>query len=160
MPRRSGLPWRPVYRARRLVLFEGGCGSEYFGQQAVYIRPDDVAGIRRGVQAALDRKRSKNLAEHVCTYFSWKAVARALRDAYGQVVIGNPGRRTMIAHIRQPKQPEPATPIIRARHMVAETLLPDEPAKPRRRAAVRKVLLFGGLVLLAVVAALAYYSWR
>jgi glycosyltransferase involved in cell wall biosynthesis len=68
-----------------LVLFEGGCGSEYFGQQAVYVRPDDVPGIRRGVQAALDRKRSKNLAEHVCTYFSWKAVARALRDAYGQV---------------------------------------------------------------------------
>ena len=68
-----------------LVLYEGGCGSEYFGQQAVYIRPDDVAGIRRGVQSALDRKRSKNLAEHVCTYFSWKAVARALRDAYRQV---------------------------------------------------------------------------
>jgi glycosyltransferase involved in cell wall biosynthesis len=68
-----------------LVLYEGGCGSEYFGQQAVYIRPDDVAGIRRGVQAALDRERSKSLAEHVCTYFSWKAVARALRDAYRQV---------------------------------------------------------------------------
>jgi glycosyltransferase involved in cell wall biosynthesis len=68
-----------------LVLFEGGCGGEYFGQQAVYIRPDDVAGIRRGVQAALDRKRSKNLAEHVRTYFSWKAVARTLREAYGQV---------------------------------------------------------------------------
>jgi glycosyltransferase involved in cell wall biosynthesis len=67
-----------------LVLFEGGSGSEYFGQQAVYIRPDDVPGIRRGVQAALNRKRSKKLAEHVCTYFSWKAVVRALRDAYGQ----------------------------------------------------------------------------
>jgi len=36
------------------------------------------------VQAALDQKRSKNLAEHVRTYFSWKAVARALRDAYRQ----------------------------------------------------------------------------
>jgi glycosyltransferase involved in cell wall biosynthesis len=68
-----------------LVLFEGGCGSEYFGQQAVYVRPDDVPGIRRGVQAALDRKRSKKLAEHVCTYFSWRAIARGLRDAYGQV---------------------------------------------------------------------------
>jgi glycosyltransferase involved in cell wall biosynthesis len=67
-----------------LVLFEGGAGSEYFGQQAVYVRPDDVTGIRRGVQAALDQKRSKNLAEHVRTYFSWKAVARALRDAYRQ----------------------------------------------------------------------------
>ena len=69
-----------------LVLYEGGCGSEYFGQQAVYVRPDDVVGIRGGVQAALDRKTSRNLAEHVCTYFSWKAVARTLRDAYGQVL--------------------------------------------------------------------------
>ena len=65
-----------------LVLFDGGCGSEYFGQQAVYVRPDDVADIRRGVLAALDRKRSKSLAEHVRTYFSWQAVARALRAAY------------------------------------------------------------------------------
>ncbi len=65
----------------------------------------------------------------------------------------------MIAHIRQPKQPQPATPIIRARHMVAETLLSDEPAKLQRRAVTRKVLLFGSLVLLAAVAALAYYLW-
>jgi glycosyltransferase involved in cell wall biosynthesis len=68
-----------------LVLFEKGCGKEYFGQQAIYIRPDDMAGIRRGVQAALERKRSKNLAEHVRTYFSWKAVARGMRESYGQV---------------------------------------------------------------------------
>ena len=67
-----------------LVLFEGSCGSEYFGQQAVSVRPDDVASIRRGVQAALERHRSKNLAEHVCTYFSWRAVARTLRDVYAQ----------------------------------------------------------------------------
>ncbi len=67
-----------------LVLFDGGCGSEYFGQQAVYVRPDDVAGIRRGVLAALDRKRSQSLADHVCTYFSWQAVSRTLRAAYGR----------------------------------------------------------------------------
>jgi glycosyltransferase involved in cell wall biosynthesis len=66
-----------------LVLFNGGCGSEYFGQQAVYVRSDDVADIRRGVLAALDRKRNKSLADHVCTYFSWSAVARAMRSAYG-----------------------------------------------------------------------------
>jgi glycosyltransferase involved in cell wall biosynthesis len=72
-----------------LVLFDGGCGSEYFGQQAIYVRPDDVADIRRGVLAALERKRSKSLAEHVCTYFSWTAVARAMRAAYGRA--GHPG---------------------------------------------------------------------
>jgi glycosyltransferase involved in cell wall biosynthesis len=68
-----------------LVLFDGGCGSEYFGQQAVYIRPDNVADIRRGVLAALDHKRNKSLADHVCTYFSWPAVARATRAAYGRL---------------------------------------------------------------------------
>jgi glycosyltransferase involved in cell wall biosynthesis len=67
-----------------LVLFDGGCGSEYFGQQAFYVRPDDTADIRRGVLSALDRGRSKSLAEHVRTYFSWNAVARAMRAAYGQ----------------------------------------------------------------------------
>jgi len=66
----------------------------------------------------------------------------------------------MIAHIRQPKQRQSVTPIIRARQMVAEALLSDGPAKPQRRATVRKATIFGGLVLLAVVAALAYYSWR
>jgi hypothetical protein len=64
----------------------------------------------------------------------------------------------MIAHIRQPKQPQPATPIIRARHMVAETLFADEPARPRRRAIVGKILLCGGLALLALLA--ACYLWR
>jgi hypothetical protein len=43
--------------------------------------------------------------------------------------------------------------------MVAETLLPDEPT-PRRRPPLRKILVFAGLVLLAVAAVAAYYSWR
>ena len=101
-----------------LVLFDGGCGSEYFGQQAVYVRPDDVADIRRGVLAALERKRSKSLAEHVCTYFSWSAVARTMRAAYGAGRTYLPGKqigvrfacgsRAMIAHIRPPKQTQTA----------------------------------------------------
>ncbi len=69
-----------------LVLFEGGSGGEYFGHQAVYIRPDDVAGIRRGVLAALARQRSPSLAAHVRTYFSWQAIAAITRDAYRTVL--------------------------------------------------------------------------
>jgi hypothetical protein len=65
----------------------------------------------------------------------------------------------MIAHIRQPKKPDSATPIIRARQMVAETLLPDQTARPRRRVAARNVL-FSGLLLLAAVAALACWFLR
>jgi len=66
----------------------------------------------------------------------------------------------MIAHIRQSKQPESVAPIVRARQMVAETLLTDEPARPQRRVAIRKTVLCGGLCLLAVAAVLAYYWWR
>ncbi len=76
-----------------LVLFDSGCGSEYFGQQAVYVRSDDVADIRRGVLAALERKRNKCLADHVCTYFSWPAVARAMRSAYGWAGRGKPAAK-------------------------------------------------------------------
>ena len=39
----------------------------------------------------------------------------------------------MIAHIRQPKGPDSANPIIRARQMVAETLLPDESGRAAAR---------------------------
>ena len=44
----------------------------------------DIA--RQGVSAALERKRSKSLADYVRTYFSWSAVAKLLRDAYGPLV--------------------------------------------------------------------------
>jgi glycosyltransferase involved in cell wall biosynthesis len=70
-----------------LVLFEGGRGNEYFGHQAVYVQPDDVAGMRRGVLTALARKRSASLAEHVRTYFSWQAVAKVTREAYAKVLL-------------------------------------------------------------------------
>ena len=69
-----------------LVLFENGTVSEYFGHQAVYVKPDNVQGIRRGVVTAIARKRNESLAEHVQTYFSWNAVAKATRDAYAKVL--------------------------------------------------------------------------
>jgi hypothetical protein len=62
----------------------------------------------------------------------------------------------MIAHIRQSNQRESSAPIIRARKMVAETLLPDKPAA-RRRTPLRKSLWLGGLALVALLAVLAYY---
>jgi hypothetical protein len=66
----------------------------------------------------------------------------------------------MIAHIRQSKQQESPTPIIRARQMVAETLLSDLPAKRHRRTPLRKILVLGGLALLAMAAVLGYLWLR
>jgi glycosyltransferase involved in cell wall biosynthesis len=69
-----------------LVLPEGGCAREYFGEKAAYVKPNDLAGIRRAVLAALSTGRDPALAEHVRLSFSWKAAARATREGYEKVI--------------------------------------------------------------------------
>jgi len=66
----------------------------------------------------------------------------------------------MIAHIRQSKQQETPAPIVRARHMVAETLLPDQSSRRRRWPGLQKGLFLGGAVLLALAAGLACFLLR
>jgi len=68
-----------------LVLPEGGCAREYFGTMAAYVKPNDPAGIRRAVLAAVRRGRSPALARHVRDHFSWTAAARATREGYEKV---------------------------------------------------------------------------
>ena len=69
-----------------LVLPVGGCTREYFGDHALYVRPDDEQGIRHAVFTALDRGRSESLAAYVRENFSWTAAAQATRAAYEEVV--------------------------------------------------------------------------
>ncbi len=66
----------------------------------------------------------------------------------------------MVAYTRQPKQPQSVTPLVRARRMVAETFLPDEPDKPRRRMLSGGALLAASVVLLVGAAVLVYWLWR
>ena len=68
-----------------LVLPHGDCAVEYFGHQAGYVKPDDFQGIRRAVEAALQRGRSHRLANHVQTYFSWKAAAETTISGYNKL---------------------------------------------------------------------------
>jgi glycosyltransferase involved in cell wall biosynthesis len=69
-----------------LVLPEGGCAREYFGDKAGYVRPNDLAGIRREVLQSLCRDRSPGLARHVRDNFSWAAAARATLAGYRKVI--------------------------------------------------------------------------
>jgi len=69
-----------------LVLPQRGCAPEYFGPQAVYIRPNDLLGIRRAVLGALQRGRSEELASLVRENFSWSRAANVTREAYERVV--------------------------------------------------------------------------
>lgn len=65
-----------------LVLPRGGCAQEYFGTHAEYVAPGDLAGIRAKVRAALARGRSRELAEHVQSFYSWQSAALTTRDGY------------------------------------------------------------------------------
>ncbi len=69
-----------------LVLPQGGCGREYFGGDAEYVRPGDRRGIRRAVLAALGRKRNGQLARRVQRHFTWQAAAEATCQAYEKVL--------------------------------------------------------------------------
>jgi glycosyltransferase involved in cell wall biosynthesis len=65
-----------------LVLPREGCAKEYFGELAQYVSPDDPAGIRLAVLAALSEDRSSALADHVRQRYTWRAAAEATREAY------------------------------------------------------------------------------
>jgi glycosyltransferase involved in cell wall biosynthesis len=69
-----------------LVLPQGGCAREYFGEKAAYVKPNDLASIRRAVLAAVSTERDPALAEQVRLAFSWKAAARATREGYEKVI--------------------------------------------------------------------------
>lgn len=69
-----------------LVLPQGGCAKEYFGDDAPYVRPGDLEGIRRAVLAALGQPRNAALARRVRESFSWTMTAGVTRDGYHKVV--------------------------------------------------------------------------
>lgn len=69
-----------------LVLTDRGCTKEYFGALAQYVSPDDRAGMRRAIEAALDAPRSAELVGHVRGRFTWSAVARATKAAYETIL--------------------------------------------------------------------------
>jgi hypothetical protein len=66
----------------------------------------------------------------------------------------------MIAHIRPPEKAPPTSPLVRARRMVAETLLPDRDPLPTFWQRNRKRVLLAGAILVTAAAALLYYWFR
>ena len=70
-----------------LVLPRAGSASEYFGNQALYVRPKKPAEIRHAVQRAFDAGRDAALARRVRDQFTWRAVASATLQAYNKLNI-------------------------------------------------------------------------
>ncbi len=69
-----------------LVLPREGSAEEYFGHRAEYVSPDNLGEIRDKVLRALARPRDPELAQHVRQHYSWRAAARATREAYARLL--------------------------------------------------------------------------
>ncbi len=69
-----------------LVLPKGGSGHEYFGNQALYVGPQNLPEIRDAVREAFNSGRNDYLARRVQRQFTWESVARITRRAYEQNV--------------------------------------------------------------------------
>jgi glycosyltransferase involved in cell wall biosynthesis len=69
-----------------LVITEEGSTREYFGDDALYVRSDDVEGIASALIAASGAPRSSALMERVNTRFTWHQAADALVDLYRRLL--------------------------------------------------------------------------
>jgi glycosyltransferase involved in cell wall biosynthesis len=70
-----------------VVVTPGGCTREYFGDDAFYCQPDDLASIRRAVDAALNSRPSPALAKRVAADYTWENAARQTLEAY-EIAVG------------------------------------------------------------------------
>lgn len=69
-----------------LVVTSEGSTRDYFGPWAHYVRHDDPADIRRGIDAALTAGPNAHLKSHIRDHFAWTSVTKSLADVYGRVL--------------------------------------------------------------------------
>ncbi len=70
----------------KVVITPHGGPREYFGGMADYVQPDDVEDIRKGIEKALNRKRSPELREHIRQQFLWQVVSQKTASVYKEVL--------------------------------------------------------------------------
>lgn len=68
-----------------LVVTSEGSTRDYFGSMAHYIRHDDPADIRRGIDEALAAGPNPGLKTHMQQNFAWGTVTKTLADIYARV---------------------------------------------------------------------------
>ena len=68
-----------------LVVTRGGCTKEYFGENAYYCEPNDLASIKNAVRQAWDKPKSDSLSKHITTAYTWNEAGRQTLTAYQQV---------------------------------------------------------------------------
>lgn len=70
----------------RVVITSEGSTREYFGVGAVYVDPDDVDSIARGIAEAMQGERCLTSAVHTRVNYTWQRASHALVGVYHELV--------------------------------------------------------------------------
>jgi glycosyltransferase involved in cell wall biosynthesis len=65
-----------------LAVTRGGCTEEYFGADATYCEPTDLASIRDAVRQAWDKPKDGALSKRIAEKYSWDEAGRQTLAAY------------------------------------------------------------------------------
>ena len=68
-----------------VVVTPNGCTREYFGDRAMYAKPNDPRAIARGLRRAWEEGPPFGLSDHVVNEFAWSRVAELTREVYDRV---------------------------------------------------------------------------
>jgi len=71
----------------RLVVTPEGSTREYFGDDAIYAGPGDIAGLRTAIGRALARPKPAALARRIFERFTWERVIVELKALYERVAM-------------------------------------------------------------------------
>jgi glycosyltransferase involved in cell wall biosynthesis len=66
----------------KVVITDGGCTSEYFGDRVHYVQPHDQRDIRRVTLEVFDQAKDNRLKEYVRREYSWTRVAEKTSEGY------------------------------------------------------------------------------
>lgn len=69
-----------------IVITDGGCTKEYFGDMAFYAKPDDLENIRLATLAACKAPKDGRLKSHILGNYTWDKVAQRTIEGYEKIL--------------------------------------------------------------------------
>jgi glycosyltransferase involved in cell wall biosynthesis len=70
----------------KIVITPFGGTRDYFGNNAIYVNPNSVEDIAKGIQTALERKKDTALSEYIRKEFTWNKVGEKTKQVYEHVL--------------------------------------------------------------------------
>lgn len=68
----------------KIVITRYGGTKEYYGEEAIYLKPNSISSIRKSIEESLNKKKTPNLKKYIMEHFLWEKVAEQLAEIYRQ----------------------------------------------------------------------------